>query len=120
LIFSAVQHLFSFDAFLVSIYKYRLVDGQLATVAAILIVVTMFSCGIGLLSRQTRQWYAVAASILFLIFFIATTSSVLRGIDTDCGCALGERRIDWLAAAKPLSLALACLCFLWGERCEES
>lgn len=113
LLVAAARHLLSFDHFLVTINKYHIFSGTRATVAiGVLLIILMFASGTGLWFREFARDAAIIASVVFGGFAIAVTSATIRGFDFTCGCALGDRPFDWIAAAKPFALGLASICLI--------
>lgn len=115
LLVSGIEHGLNFDRFLLSIFKYRIFDGNLPLLVAIGLLSTMFSISVGLLFSTTRSSSLHMAAFLFGVFAIALASAWVRGIDISCGCLIGERKIDFIAVAKPILLALTCICLSRGQ-----
>ena len=108
LLYSGIDHALTFNRFLLSIAKYQIIPpGVDVGLIGLVIINSMIFSGLTLLDRPLRRYGAVVATILFSAFFIATLQAWLRGIDIECGCAISERNIDWIAVLKPLFLAIA-------------
>ena len=60
------------------------------------------ACGLALLWTPTRRVGALAVSVLSVVFFIALSSALLRGLTLDCGCfgvGAPSRQRMWLELA---------------------
>jgi len=69
-----------------SIYNYQLLPVILVNSMAIVLPWLEFFCGLGLMIGILTRANAFIVVILLLVFSIAIASSILRGIDLDCGC----------------------------------
>lgn len=108
LLYSGIDHALTFNRFLLSIAKYQIIPpGVDVGLIGWAMIASMIFSGLTLLDKPLRRHGAVLAAILFSAFFIATLQAWLRGIDIECGCAISERNIDWIAVLKPLFLAIA-------------
>ena len=115
LLVAGIEHWINFDRFLLSIFKYRIFDGNFPLFVAIGLLSMMFSISVGLLFSTTRIPALRLATLLFALLAIALSSAWLRGIDVTCGGLIGERKIDLIAVVKPILLALTCICLSWGQ-----
>jgi hypothetical protein len=121
LLWSGAQHLWSFERFLVAISRFHLVVGLPAAVTSGSLITLMLAGGAGLLFDWWRRDALVFAILIFLTFTLAMGIAFLRGVDFNCGCAIGDRPVDWVSVAKPLLLLCASVfLFLQEIRDEEN
>ena len=66
--------------------NYRLLPSPLVGLVAVTLPWVELFCGLFLILGLFISSSALIASLLFVVFSIALTSAVLRGIDIDCGC----------------------------------
>ena len=98
-VLAAVGKLHQPKAVLRAILEYRLVPGELVPLAAAmlpgveLLAGTLMIMGMFVAFRRRRSWvddYAEAGAwigaILMVIFMVALTVSIFRGLSMDCGC----------------------------------
>jgi hypothetical protein len=86
LFWSGSEHLKNPFAFLVSILRYRLIQGDAATlVASILPVIQTVLAGM-LALGVTRRVTLFSAATLMSLFACVQLSAVLRGLEIGCGC----------------------------------
>lgn len=69
-----------------SIYNYHLVPVNYVYLIAICFAWTEFFCGLSLIIGFFTRPNALITSLLLLIFLIAISSVIFRGIDVNCGC----------------------------------
>lgn len=68
-------------------------------------------CGLLLIAGYRTRAAAVILLLLNLAFIVALASTIVRGLDIDCGCfAEGEKTSAWMAILRDIALlAMACL-----------
>lgn len=85
-IFAAVTKIADPEAFSQSIYNYKLLPLSLVNIFAILFPWIEIVAGILLIFGVSVKENSAIISGLLLIFIIAITISLFRGLDIDCGC----------------------------------
>jgi uncharacterized membrane protein YphA (DoxX/SURF4 family) len=92
--------------FATAIQNYQMVPDSLINMFAIILPWMELICGLLLLSGYWIRAAAVLVGFLNLVFIIALTSAVLRGLDIDCGCYGGESSANWSRIIEDLFLLL--------------
>ncbi|MBD3403018.1 DoxX family membrane protein [candidate division GN15 bacterium] len=73
-------------SFAKSIWYYHMVPGSLINLMALILPWLEFLCGIGLIVGVLYRGAALWLNALLVIFIVALASTIVRGIDIDCGC----------------------------------
>ena len=106
------------DAFAGSIAAYKILPffGNYAA-AAILPWIELL-CGIMLIVGYRHKSAATVIAALNLLFIAALASTLIRGLDIDCGCFRqgGEKTSAWIAMARDAVLLAMALLLLRGRR----
>lgn len=113
-LFAGVAKLADPIAFAVEITNYRLASALAPWLAATLPAIEI-AVGAALVAPWSawRRAGALAATGLLLVFTIAVTQTVVRGINVDCGCFGGQSGpVTGLTIARDLALLAACLLLL--------
>jgi putative oxidoreductase len=74
------------DSFARSIYFYHLVPGELINLMAIILPWLELLCGVALLLGVWYRGAVLWSNLLLIVFIIALASTIVRGLDIDCGC----------------------------------
>ena len=74
------------DAFAQAVYNYRLVPLPLLHPFALFLPALEATIGAALVIGVLRRGAALLASLLTMIFIVAITIALLRGLDISCGC----------------------------------
>ncbi|GAB4325842.1 MAG: DoxX family membrane protein [Candidatus Zixiibacteriota bacterium] len=74
------------DAFAKIVYNYRILPGSLINIFAIFLPWLELLAGIALILGTRTVGAAAIISGLMVVFIIAATAAVARGIKIDCGC----------------------------------
>ncbi|MEE8575906.1 MAG: MauE/DoxX family redox-associated membrane protein [candidate division Zixibacteria bacterium] len=69
-----------------SIWFYHMVPGSLINLMALILPWLELLCGLGLILGLFYRGSVVWANLMTLLFIVALTSTIVRGIDIDCGC----------------------------------
>lgn len=85
-VFAAVTKISDPEAFSQSIYNYKLLPLSLVNIFAILFPWIEIVAGILLIFGVSVKENSAIISGLLIIFIIAITISLFRGLDIDCGC----------------------------------
>ena len=73
-------------AFAKSIWFYHLVPGSLINIIAIVLPWLELICGLGIIFGFTYRGSVVLTFVMTLVFIIALSTAIARGISLDCGC----------------------------------
>ena len=73
-------------SFAKSIWFYHMVPGSLINLMALIMAWMELVCGIALIVGFQYRGAVIWINIMTIIFMIALTSAVMRGISIDCGC----------------------------------
>ena len=72
--------------FAVSVQNYQLIPDYFTNIIAVVLPWLELYCGILVLIGYWHQAGAAIVSLLNIVFIMALTSAVFRGLDIDCGC----------------------------------
>jgi putative oxidoreductase len=86
LVWSGVEHLKNPFAFLTSILRYRIIQGQIATFVAAVLPVFQTVLAAMMILGISRRATSLAAALLLTAFSLVQMSALLRGLDIGCGC----------------------------------
>jgi len=111
---SAVGHLINLERFFLSVHRYQIVHSSLVLHAGLLLLVLMLFSGTGLLLTDRNVVFSSTALVVGTLLSVAISFAWYRGIDISCGCVIGERKIDWAAVGKPISLMFSSLFLTLG------
>ena len=73
-------------AFAKSIWFYHLVPGKLINLMALVLPWLEVFCGLGLIVGIFYRGAALWSNIMMVMFIVALSSTIWRGISIDCGC----------------------------------
>ena len=104
------------NSFAAIIQSYQILPQQMVNPVAILLPWVEAACGLCLLSGCLINGSVFIVDILMIIFILALTFNIYRGVDVACGCfsvsAPGEK-ITFLTIARDLSLLAVGLWILY-------
>ncbi|MFC1475287.1 MauE/DoxX family redox-associated membrane protein [Candidatus Zixiibacteriota bacterium] len=69
-----------------SIWYYHMMPGEYINLMALILPWLEFLCGLGLILGIYYRGSVLIINIMMVMFIIALTSAVIRGISIDCGC----------------------------------
>jgi uncharacterized membrane protein YphA (DoxX/SURF4 family) len=103
--YAGIEKILQPQEFAVAIYNYQLLPDCTINLSAIFLpwleVLIAASLVIGIYTRGA----ALLSSLLFLIFAMALTINLVRGLDISCGCfGVSSGNISWFYLARDLSL----------------
>lgn len=98
-------------AFAQAIHNYRLVPYALLHPMAYLLPALELTAGIFLVLGLWRRGAALLSGLMTVVFMVAITSALLRGLDISCGCfhTDGGHGVGLSLLARDLVLLLLCL-----------
>lgn len=68
------------------IYNYHLVPGNLINISALILPWTELICGVFLIIGVYRDGASFMLNFLLIVFMIAISINLYRGVDLECGC----------------------------------
>ncbi len=110
-IFASWDKLWNPGAFAAAVDHYHLVPYSLLHPMAYGLPVLEFIIGIALLLGTCRRGASLLASILTVVFMIAISSALIRGLDISCGCfnTEGGHTVGTSLLVRDAVLLLLCL-----------
>ena len=92
-----------------SINNYLLVPNDLVNVLAIFLPWLEILAGIFIiLPTRYREPSTLLITLMLIVFTLAITSAVVRGIDINCGCTTKDVKVGWKKVAENSGLILTC------------
>jgi uncharacterized membrane protein YphA (DoxX/SURF4 family) len=73
-------------SFAKSIWQYHLVPGPLINLMALILPWLELLIGLAIIVGLTYRAALLWANLLLIVFIVALSSTIVRGIDIDCGC----------------------------------
>ena len=116
-IYASMDKLLHPSAFAVAVYNYKILPGGLINPVAITLPWLELVCGILLMVGLFPRAAALILSFLLVVFFLALSISLYRGIDISCGCftvSTTAEKINISYIARDflvLAMTLQILCF---------
>ena len=101
-----------------SIWFYHLVPGDLINLLALILPWVELLCGIGLIIGAFYEGAVVLVNVMTVMFIFALSTTIVRGIDIDCGCfkaAQAATESAWKALVFDLVLLLFTLQLLFSR-----
>lgn len=86
LIYASYYKVIEPASFAKSIWYYHMVPGSLINLMALILPWLELVCGLGLILGIFYDGAKVWATLMMVMFIIALSSTIVRGIDIDCGC----------------------------------
>lgn len=105
-------------AFAKSIWYYHLVPGDLINLMALVLPWVEFLCGVALIMGLFYQGAVVLINVMTVTFVFALGTTIVRGLDIDCGCfkaGHAATKAAWKALAFDLVLMLFALQLLFSR-----
>jgi putative oxidoreductase len=85
-IYAGLTKVVNLEAFANIIHNYKILPAPLVTIAAIVLPWTEIISGILLVLGLYKRASATALSLMLLIFIVAISYNLMRGLNFDCGC----------------------------------
>ena len=86
LIYASYYKVIEPASFAKSIWYYHMGPGSLINLMALVLPWLELICGLGLILGLFYDGAKVWATLMMVMFIIALSSTIVRGIDIDCGC----------------------------------
>lgn len=105
-IVASIDKISSPEAFAASIHAYRLSPELFDNLLALLIPWIELVCGILLMSGVKVRASSFILSVLLLLFMVAITAALMRGLKIDCGCFGKEHLtpVSWQKVGEDMGL----------------
>lgn len=122
LLFSAISHLTNPYYFLASVYEYRLVSNAFAIIASLTLPYIQIVFALAIFMSFWCESAYLGCTALFVIYFCAQSSVVLRSMTIDCGCfgPLSHHNVDALSLTMTGALCIGSALMFWTERQHDS
>ncbi len=85
-IYAAYSKIFEPAAFAKGIWFYHMVPGNLINMLALYLPWVELVCGVFLIAGYQYRGSVILINLMMIMFMIALSSAVYRGISIDCGC----------------------------------
>ncbi len=105
-IYSSIPKIIDPIRFAMSIENYMILPVFLIKPTAFFLMIFMFLMGLALISGFHTRLTIIATQFILIVFILALLSTIIRGIDIECGCFTGAK----LKAKVTLILDLILLC----------
>jgi uncharacterized membrane protein YphA (DoxX/SURF4 family) len=103
--YAGVEKILHPQEFAVAIYNYQLLPDYVINLSAIFLPWLEVFIAASLISGINTRGAALLSALLLLIFAIALTINLVRGLDISCGCfGAASGNINWLYLARDISL----------------
>jgi putative oxidoreductase len=108
-IISSLHKIYHPDQFAVAVRAYQIIPINLSNLFALLVAWTEAMAGIMLLFGIMTRKAAAAVALLLVMFVVAITTTLVRGLTIDCGCfsSKGGHAADLTLIVQDLFLATA-------------
>ena len=106
-VFASIDKIAQPDDFVVSIANYKLVPAGIDTMTATVLPWVELLCGLGILAGVFFRGSSLLACVLSILFAIAVSSALSRGLDIACGCFSQDPsvgKINWEKLVQTLLL----------------
>jgi putative oxidoreductase len=74
------------EGFARDIYNYRMMPGSTINLMAIIMPWLELACGVLLIVGPLMRGSALLIGLMLLVFIIAISAAIIRGLNIDCGC----------------------------------
>ena len=104
-------------SFITSIGNYRLAGYDVAAVMATVLPWIELLCGMALLFGVFTRGGALLSFAMLVVFTVAVTSAVIRGLDISCGCFTQDPtvgKVGWMKVGENILLIAASLFLLFS------
>jgi uncharacterized membrane protein YphA (DoxX/SURF4 family) len=107
---AAVPKLLDPAAFATSIANYHLVPDAVATALASVLPMIELIVALALVTGVQARGAAVTAAGMLVVFALAMTQAIVRGINLDCGCfgSAAAAEVGWGSVLRNVGLTLLC------------
>jgi len=85
-IYASIDKIYNPDAFAKIIHNYRILPPELINISAIILPWVEFIAGISLIIGFKYRGANILISGMLIVFIIALTASLIRGLNINCGC----------------------------------
>ena len=94
-LYASIDKITNTAYFASAISNYQILPDSIVNLVAIILPWLELICGFLLLIGMWYRSAALVISFLMIVFIIAITSVIIRGLDIDCGCYGSDTLIDW-------------------------
>lgn len=111
-IYASLDKIMHPEAFAKSVYNYKLLPPALINITAIFLPWLELLVGAALILGTKVEGASLIISAMLVVFLIAVTTTLIRGISIDCGCFTSSsagRKTGWALIVQDLALLLLSL-----------
>jgi hypothetical protein len=119
LIYASTTKIGHAEEFAVALANYRVIPSVLILLGSLIVPWLELILGVLLITGAWRSTASFLTALLFLVFTLAVTQALVRGIDISCGCfdlTGTEEKIGSLTILRNLVLFLLSLSIMTGPR----
>jgi uncharacterized membrane protein YphA (DoxX/SURF4 family) len=116
-LYAGIEKIIAPQEFAVAIYNYQLLPDRAINLLALVLPWLEVFLAAGLIAGIYVRGASLISALLFLIFAIALTINLVRGLDISCGCfGAASGNINWLYLVRDTSLLAMSLFILLFDR----
>lgn len=116
-LYAGVEKIIAPREFAVAIYNYRLLPDQAINLLALILPWLEVFLAAGLIAGIYVRGASLISALLFMIFALALTVNLVRGLDISCGCfGATSGNINWLYLVRDTSLLIMSVFTLFFDR----
>lgn len=116
-LYAGVEKIIAPREFAVAIYNYRLLPDQAINLLALILPWLEVFLAAGLIAGIYVRGASLISALLFMIFALALTVNLVRGLDISCGCfGATSGNINWLYLVRDTSLLTMSVVTLFFDR----
>ncbi len=111
-VYASLDKIMHPEAFAKSVYNYKILPGSLINITALFLPWLELLTGAALILGTKVKGASLIISAMLVVFLIAVTSTLLRGISIDCGCFTSSsagRKTGWALLVQDALLLLFAL-----------
>lgn len=111
-IYASLDKIMHPEAFAKSIYNYKVLPAGLINLTALFLPWLELLTGAALVLGTKVKGASLIISALLVVFLVAVTSTLIRGISIDCGCFTSSsagRKTGWGLLVQDVVLLLLCM-----------
>jgi len=111
-VYASLDKIMHPEAFAKSVYNYKILPAALINVTALFLPWLELLTGAALILGTKVKGASLLISAMLVVFLVAVTSTLLRGISIDCGCFTSSsagRKTGWMLLVQDVVLLLFAL-----------
>lgn len=111
-IYASLDKIMHPEAFAKSVYNYKILPSSLINITALFLPWLELLTGAALILGTKVKGASLLISVMLVVFLVAVTSTLVRGISIDCGCFTSSsagRKTGWALLVQDAVLLLLAL-----------